>query len=410
VRRPALVPPLTLAAAPFRLPLHFGGGHVVSIARGGALGRLLPLYLVLGAAALALCWRLVRNGPMRPPPRVIAWPVAAFLAYASLSLLWSDAEGPARNLLQFFLVPFAVLVVVVAQSPFPSWMPRVLGMIVVALATLFAVVGIVEEATRKLLFHSPAVEIGNAYSNFFRVTSLFRDPSLYGRHVVLGMAILLVALWYRDASPWLLGALLAVLFTGLFFSYSQSSFAALFAVTIGVSFVAGDRTIRMIVAATAVIVVLVGAGLVAKRVADSSAQRVTSDRSRRVELSAKVFVHHPLAGVGLGSQPIASQALSKEKGPPAFYVSHTTPLTVGAELGAVGLALYVWLLAGTAVAVRRVQRLAPAFGLGLAAVYLALFLHSLLYTGFSDDPFAWLVPALAASFLSWRGQEAAPAA
>src|SRR3954469_3988257 len=31
VQHPALVPPLTLAAAPFRLALHFGGSHVVSI-------------------------------------------------------------------------------------------------------------------------------------------------------------------------------------------------------------------------------------------------------------------------------------------------------------------------------------------------------------------------------------------
>jgi O-Antigen ligase len=399
VRRPELVPLLAVIAAPFRLPLHFGGGHVVSIARNGALGRLLPLYLLLGAAVLALVWRLLRSEPMRPLPRAVAYPMAAFLSFASLSVLWSDSTGPARNLLQFFLVPFAVLVVVVARSPFPTWMPRALGIALVVLATLFAVVGLVEEATHRLVFHSSAVEIGNAYSNFFRVTSLFRDPSLYGRHIVIGMAILLVALWYRDAHVLLIGAGLAILFAGLLFSYSQSSFAALFAVIIGVSLVAGDRTVRWLVAGSAIVVVLLGAGLVAKKVADASAQRATSDRSRRVELTAKVLYHHPLVGVGVGSQPRASQALSKEKGPPTFYVSHATPLTVGAELGFIGLALYVWLLAGIAVVLERVRRVAPAFGLGLAAAFLALLVHSFFYTGFFDDPYAWLIPALAASFL-----------
>src|SRR4051794_27745831 len=61
VRRPELVPLLAVIAAPFRLPLHFGGAHIVSVAHGGALGRLLPLYLVLGAAVLALVWRVLRG-------------------------------------------------------------------------------------------------------------------------------------------------------------------------------------------------------------------------------------------------------------------------------------------------------------------------------------------------------------
>src|SRR5262245_64691700 len=69
VRRPELVPLLAVIAAPFRLPLHFEGGHLVSVARGGALGRLLPLYLVLGAAVLALVWRLLRGEELRPLPR-----------------------------------------------------------------------------------------------------------------------------------------------------------------------------------------------------------------------------------------------------------------------------------------------------------------------------------------------------
>ncbi len=67
----------------------------------------------------------------------------------------------------------------------------------------------------------------------------------------------------------------------------------------------------------------------------------------------------------------------------------------------VGLAFYAALLAGVAGMLHRVWRLAPAFGLGLAAVFFALFVHSLFYSsGLFDDPMAWLVPALAASFLN----------
>ena len=48
-----------------------------------------------------------------------------------------------------------------------------------------------------MLFFSPRLEVSNTYSSFFRVTSLFRDPSLYGRHLVAAIAILLVAIWLR---------------------------------------------------------------------------------------------------------------------------------------------------------------------------------------------------------------------
>jgi len=56
VRRPAWVPVAVLLAAPMRPPIAFesGGGFPISIAEDGQLGRLLPLYFVLAAAALAL--------------------------------------------------------------------------------------------------------------------------------------------------------------------------------------------------------------------------------------------------------------------------------------------------------------------------------------------------------------------
>ena len=112
-------------------------------------------------------------------------------------------------------------------------MPRALGIAAVALAALFAAVGLVEEATHRLIFYTPAVEIGNAYSSFFRVTSLFRDPSLYGRHVVLGIAVVLVGRCGTGSIGLALAAVvIAFLFAGLFFSYSQSSLVALFGVAV----------------------------------------------------------------------------------------------------------------------------------------------------------------------------------
>jgi putative inorganic carbon (HCO3(-)) transporter len=396
-----LVTPLVLLAAPFRLPLDFGSSHrfYVAIAHGGQLGRLLPLYLVLAVAALATAWRAVRGVPLRPIRRDIAWPAAVFLAFASLSLTWTEDVGSARNLLEYFLLPFAVLVVVVAHAPFPSRMPRILGTISIGLAVLFAVVGLVEAATHRLIFYAHNLQVSNTYTSFFRVTSLFRDPSLYGRHLVLGLAIVIVCLWLRKLDVIPVAVLVAVLFAGLYFSYSQSSYAALFVVVLAITLVAGDRRARRVALVAAVAVLLVGTGIAAAKVAHSSVRKATSDRSRRIELTARVFAHHPLAGVGLGSQPRASQKLATRFGPLQNFVSHTTPLTVAAELGIVGLLAYVAVLAGAAHAIDDVRRRQQALGLSLAAVFLALFVHSLAYSGFFEDPITWLVLGIAAAFV-----------
>ena len=402
VKRPALVLPALLVAAPFRLPLDFGSEHTfyVALARGGETGRLLPLYFVVTAASLALAYRLVRDEEQRELPREITVPLAALTSFACLSYLWTEATGPARNLLVYFLLPFTVLVAVAGRAPFPAWMPRVLGTIAVALAFLFAGIGLVEEATHRLIFYTSSVEIGNAYSSFFRVTSLFRDPSLYGRHVVLGIAVLLVALLYGRIR-WLPGvAAMAVLFAGLFFSYSQSSLVALFAVTLFVAGLSSDRNVRIVAVATAVVVVAAAAADVGAKATTHSTEKITSDRWRRIDLTRRVFEHHPLAGVGIGSQPRASQRLSVGGGPPGLFVSHTTPLTVAAELGAIGVALYAALLAGAGWALVRVRRLDEPFGVALAAVFVALVVHSLSYSGFFEDPMTWLALGLAASALA----------
>jgi O-antigen ligase len=411
-RWPEAVPALVLAAAPFRLPLTFERDNrfLVGVAAPGQLGRLLPLYAVLAAATLAYVYRLARGGEVRALPKALAYPAAAFVGFASLSLLWTDDLEAGTNLLGFFLLPFALLVTVVGGAPFAHWLPRVLAAIGIALACVFAVVGIVQAATHTLLFYSPTVEVANTYSSFFRVTSLFRDPSLYGRHLVLGITIVLVALWLKKIRLELAGALIALLFAGLYFSYSQSSFVALFVAVVLVTVVIGDRRGRQVVAALAVVAALVGAGVVAAAVRDGSVRKATSDRSRRVDSTFEVFREHPLYGVGIGSQPLASQRNSERYGPKPRFVSHATPLTIAAELGVVGFLAYVWFLAGAARTLDAVRRRDAALGLTLGAVFVGLFVHSLFYSGFVEDPITWVAVALAAGFLVAQGAAAeAPA-
>lgn len=402
VRWPHAILPTVLAAAPFRPPLEFDRSNrfYVGVAEQGQLGRLLPLYAVLGAAGLAFAWTTLNGAPVRRLPFIVSLPGAAFFLLAAVSLTWSSDVDAGANTLAFFLLPFAALLAVAGRAPMPR-LP-ILAAIAIGLACVFAAVGLWQAATHELFFFSPSVEVGNAFSSFFRVTSLFRDPSLYGRHVVLGIAVVLVLVLRRRLDPVVAIGLAAFLFAGLFFSYSQSSLAALFAVVLALAAFAGDRNLRLVAAVTAAIVLLGGAGLVAASIEDHSARRVTSDRSRRVELTAKVIRDHPLVGVGLGAQPLESQKRSTQGGSPSRFVSHTTPLTVAAELGVLGFLVYLALLAGAALLVDRVRRRHMTLGLILGAVLLALVVHSLAYSGFFEDPITWVALAIGSSFLLAR--------
>ena len=215
---------------------------------------------------------------------------------------------------------------------------------------------------------------------------------------MLGIAVLVVCLWLRKVDVASAAVLLGVMWSGLYFSYSQSSYAALFVVLLAVTLVAGDRRGRQVAVIAAATVAVLAVGIAAAKVAHTSVRKATSDRSRRNSLTAKVFAHHPLAGVGIGGQPRASQKLATNFGPLQNFVSHTTPLTVAAELGIIGVLLYVAVLAGAARALDSVRRRNQALGLSLAAVFLALFVHSLAYSGFFEDPITWLVLGIAAAY------------
>jgi O-Antigen ligase len=401
VRRPALTSLAVLVAAPFRPPIEFDTSNrfLISVARDGALGRLLPLYFVLLAAALALGVSALRGAPVRPLPRSIALPAAAFFAIATLSLLWARDVEAGANMIVFFTLPFVVLLTVVARSPFPAWLPRALAIAGVALAGLFAAIGLWQAITHELFFFAPNLQVSNANTDYFRVTSLFGDPSLYGRHVILGIGVLLACVAAGRIAAWPAIPLLVLLWAGLLFSYSQSSMAALVVVTLAVAAAAGDARVRRAVAVVALAAaVAAGSYVGARLVAGGSLNQITSDRTQRVEDTARVIGEQPLAGVGIGGQPRASREAAHSDRPTPSFVSHTTPLTVAAELGAIGLLLYVWLLVGGARAIAAVRRLDDGLGLALGAVFLGLFVHALFYSGFLEDPLTWLVIGLAAAY------------
>jgi outer membrane protein assembly factor BamB len=389
VRNPAVVPVALLAVAPFRIPVQVGDEDAF---------LLLPFYLVLTASILAFAYRAATGWRPSRPPLVLALPLTVFVAYTALSFLWTYDEREGGIELAFFYFPFVAAFAVVSRSPLAAWLPRALVATIAALGVLFAAIGLYQAETRTLIF-ARDVEVANAYTTFFRVTSLFKDPSLYGRYLVIPIAVLLVALWVRRSRfpEWLLlGALVVFLFAGLYYSYSQSSFVALFCVAFAIAYLGAQRRLRIVLLVCAAVAALGAAAFAAQAVQGRSLKDVTSSRSRLVTITVDAFELNPIAGVGVGGQKRASgEAIGTKKA--VRNASHTTPLTVLAEAGVVGFALYLLLLVAAAWSVLLATRSMRVLGLGLAAVLVVLFVHSLLYAGFFEDPLTWGALGLAAA-------------
>ena len=387
-RYPAVWPVALLAAAPFRVLLDVGSQRAF---------LLVPLYGVLAAAGLALAVRTFRSREVVVVPLLLAVPVVAFIGLAALSALWSlDVDASAVDLL-FFYFPFALLVGVAAARRSHRGSARA-GRHVCRHRGRAGGGRAVGARDRQLVL-ARDLEVGNAYESFFRTASLLRDPSIYGRHLVVAILVVLVGLWLTRLSLAAGAAVIAFLALALFFTYSQSSMVALVVGVLFVAAAAGTGRTRTIVFVGALAPLLLASAVLAAVGQDESLLRVTGGRSDLVANATDIVREHPIGGVGIGAEEQVSEELGQSRDRLAKS-SHTAPLTVAAELGIIGSALYLAFL----VAAVRLFYLAwlrdRVLGLGLSAVFLAIFVHSLFYSGFFEDPLVWLSLGLAGAVVA----------
>jgi putative inorganic carbon (HCO3(-)) transporter len=387
---PWLLPLAALACIPIRIGVHVDGA-------GSKL--LVPLYVVILAAAMYLAWELAHGDERVRELGLAAWPLAAYLAWTGVSLVWSkDVHEGAKELLAFY-VPFTVLTLALARLPWSRLGLRLLYGEVVVMGLVFAAVGFYQYETRDI-FQNPKVVNSNAYAPFFRVNSVFWDPSVYGRFLVVAIVpslVLLVRERVRALTPAVVAAIV-VLWLGLLISFSQSSFAALLVGVVGAAVVAWRW--RALVAVAAAAAVLAGIVVSAPQLrhsiqhhTTSGLNSATSGRFSLVANGIRIAQAHPLTGVGVGGfkHAYADRVHRFKSKAPKTAASHNTPVTVAAESGLVGLALFVALVGALlGQAFRRADRsLAGAVSLAAGLVLAAILCHSLFYNDFFEDPTTW---------------------
>jgi O-antigen ligase len=403
-RLPWAFPVSAFAALPLRVPVLVGGetSHL-----------LLPLYLVIAGGLLCFGYRALARGghgtggtpasaesdAAGGEAPLVIWlrrALAATLVVYAIQTAYSAHVSNAIENAAFFLVPFAVMFVLLAEV---RWTRRLLGGVLVAVAALglvLAGVAFWEYAARDLLLSRGKLLQSNQLHLYFRVNSLFYDPNVFGRYLALTLVALGAYLaWARGVRGPVVAAILAGLLLGaLALSYSITSFGALLA---GLLVVLALRwSVRWALAGGAAIVVCGAIFLLVSGTGESdlgSAERFDTTTSGRVDLvkgGIELAQDRPVWGWGSGS---FGAAFSRHIERARTTVSHSEPITVAAEQGGIGLLVYVATVV-LALAVLLSGGASSAGAAAAAACFVAMIVHSLSYAGFAIDPATWALLGL----------------
>jgi O-antigen ligase len=403
-------PVTAFAVLPLRLPVQIGGetSHL-----------LVPLYLVIAAAFVCFAYQALaprqagaghRPGGRSPSPEdrsALTWLerllAATLILYAIQTAYSADVSNAIENA-AFFLVPFAVMFVLLTEV---SWTPRLLGGVLIAVAGIglvFAAVGFAEYAARDLILSRGELLQSNQLHLYFRVNSLFYDPNVFGRYLALAIVALGAYMgWARGvAAPVLAAAVSGILLGALALTYSITSFVAL---VVGLLAVVALRWgLRWALAGGAVVLVCGAVFLLVSGTGKAdlgSAKNFDTTTSGRVDLvegGIRLAGDRPLWGWGSGSFGAAfSRHIERAK----TTVSHSEPITVGAEQGGIGLLVYVPLVVVALIVLLR-GAAASAGAAAVAACFVAMLVHSIGYAGWTIDPATWALLGIGAAMAARR--------
>jgi putative inorganic carbon (hco3(-)) transporter len=275
---------------------------------------------------------------------------------------------------------------------------------------IFAVIAYAEYATKTIILN-PKLVVTNDLHTYFTVNSVFFDPDIFGRFLALVMILLAVLLLYPLAGrrQVLTVVVLAALWVALVLTLSRSSLGALL---VGMGVLAALRWRPTRALYIAVVVILVGAIAVVALPRtfglNQGINGASSGRGGLVSGGISLFGDRPVWGYGSGSFQTEYKRHHRATAT-SLSASHTIPVTIAAEQGLIGELAYIGLVLAAIVCLVRRARGDPVRS-ALAAAFVALVFHTMLYADFLEDPVTWALLAIGVSLAVARTDAASDAA
>jgi O-antigen ligase len=392
----------------------------------GSLARLLTVGII-GAAL----WRIWIEPRKRQELKAILthFLTRALLIYillGTVSILYTIGPGKTaaevvRLLTLFFLYLSVCLLMERKQAFFPLQVVHWVGVALVPLA-LF------EAKTHHFIWRQYLAE-----GEIARVNATFVDPNIFARYLLLAIVANLILRYFNtntntttNANAWLqgivsFGSLLALL-GALAVTLSRSGLLTLGIILILLLILIPRRQMIHPIG----LIGLVGAVIMALR--PTVWQRLLTFREGFGALDAQrqylwkaawaMFLDHPICGVGLGGfqKAFLTHYISFKTVIPdveGATLSHTTILTIAAELGLVGLAALAWVWVALVRVLRRLRkagldqdgfkRYIPGVGYFLWIV--TVFISSQAEGRFFEDPMIWISAGMMFCLLGEVGSE-----
>lgn len=403
--RPVLWFVLLALALPIRIPITVGSQSA---------NLLVPLYAVVGLGILV--WVIGRRtGRFTAPDSrslLIDGTTALFTAMSLISAFWSDDLQEATTKIVSFYIPFLILFrLVAALWPVAHRPLRALVTTTAALGVAVAILAIWQHFTETIWWND-TLKQANVYNRFFRANGIFFDPNILGRFLALAIVTCLMVLVVTRTSRQavLLVAASAVMAGGLAVTFSRSS-SIMLMIAIFIVSLRAFGVKRTLVVTVGAAVLIGGPAMALKsnvREKFTSVDELISTGGGRFDLAeggVDLWRTAPLQGVGLGAfaERYEETFSKRERDRTRVFISHTAPVTVLAELGAIGFGFLILMCIGTLAALIRASRPRGQTGLmawTVLALLIGIFVHSLLYSALFEDPYVWTLLGIGAVLLA----------
>jgi O-antigen ligase len=372
---------------------------------GGGLGPTSIVDAGRIVVGLAFAVWLIRPGRPRAdvlPVSPLTLPLALLFAVCALSTAYAIDPAAARTeslRLLFSMGMFALLPFFVRDRASLRW---TLYAFVFATAAL-AAAGIYQEAT-DTFFWNPGLGLFGER----RINTTFADPNHFARLLLEGIVIALM-LWFfaerRVKFAFLLPAMALSILTLVFTGSRGAWVVGIVALPVAVMALPIDRTLRLrmlglgaTLLAVAVIAVAALNPYFAKRLNTFTfGFEAAGARPYLVKAGLNMFIDHPVTGVGAGGyQKAFDDDYYAYKDPHIkanVTISHTSVVTIVAELGMIGLAAVAFLAVRWAAYLRealgRASSDLKAVLIGMAMLSMIIFLSSQTEGRFLEDPYLW---------------------